>query len=72
MNLLNQPLSWDQYLYGWNPNYNIGGIRSSQAFGSSLREPDFVPNTQTEPQPVVEDGNKTKPNATIKRKPKPE
>ncbi|MFS7987111.1 hypothetical protein Hanom_Chr11g01018531 [Helianthus anomalus] len=45
MNLLNQPLSWDSNLYGRNPNQNMGGIRSSQTFGSAqafglpLREP---------------------------------
>ncbi|MFS7899427.1 hypothetical protein Hanom_Chr00s057741g01783661 [Helianthus anomalus] len=35
MNLLNQPLSWDPDLYGWNPNQNTDGMRSSQAFGSA-------------------------------------
>ncbi|MFS8033770.1 hypothetical protein Hanom_Chr17g01573461 [Helianthus anomalus] len=39
MNLLNQPLSWDPNLYGWNPNHNMGVIGSSQAFGSPLRDP---------------------------------
>ncbi|MFS7997608.1 putative No apical meristem-associated domain-containing protein [Helianthus anomalus] len=33
MNLLNQPLSWDPNLYGWNPNQNTDGMGSSQAFG---------------------------------------
>ncbi|MFS8007840.1 hypothetical protein Hanom_Chr14g01265681 [Helianthus anomalus] len=66
MCLLNQPLSWEPNLYGWNPNHNMGGIGSFQAFGSAqtfgspLREPDFVPDTQ----PVVEEvqQNKTKRN----------
>ncbi|MFS7994418.1 hypothetical protein Hanom_Chr12g01105871 [Helianthus anomalus] len=66
MNLLNQPLSGDLNLYGWNPNHNMGGIGSPQgfssarAFDSSLREPDFVPDTQ----PVVDEAqqNKTKRN----------
>ncbi|XP_021990973.1 uncharacterized protein LOC110887708 [Helianthus annuus] len=54
MNLLNQPLSWDPNLYGWNPNQNTDGMGSSQAFGSAqafgspLREPDVVPETQPE------------------------
>ncbi|XP_035830167.1 glutathione S-transferase T3-like [Helianthus annuus] len=54
MNLLNQPLSWDPNLYGWNPNQNTDGMGSSQAFGSaqafgsSLHEPDVVPETQPE------------------------
>ncbi|MFS7902771.1 hypothetical protein Hanom_Chr01g00015201 [Helianthus anomalus] len=26
MNLLNQPLSWDPNLYGWNPNQNMDGM----------------------------------------------
>ncbi|KAJ0812131.1 putative glutathione transferase [Helianthus annuus] len=52
MNLLNQPLSWDPNLYGWNPNQNTDGMGSSQAFGSAqafgspLHEPDVVPKTQ--------------------------
>ncbi|XP_022024419.1 uncharacterized protein LOC110924736 [Helianthus annuus] len=54
MNLLNQPLSWDPNLYGWNPNQNTDGMGSSQAFGSAqafgspLHEPDVVPETQPE------------------------
>ncbi|XP_035841363.1 uncharacterized protein LOC110916467 [Helianthus annuus] len=54
MNLLNQPLSWDPNLYGWNPSQNTDGMGSSQAFGSAqafgspLREPDVVPETQPE------------------------
>ncbi|XP_022032816.1 uncharacterized protein LOC110933925 [Helianthus annuus] len=54
MNLLNQPLSWDPNLYGWNPNQNTDGMGSSQAFGSDqafgspLHEPDVVPETQPE------------------------
>ncbi|KAJ0428795.1 hypothetical protein HanRHA438_Chr17g0807591 [Helianthus annuus] len=48
MNLLNQPLSWDPNLYGWNPNQNTDGMGSAQAFGSPLHEPDVVPETQPE------------------------
>ncbi|XP_022032055.1 uncharacterized protein LOC110933125 [Helianthus annuus] len=54
MNLLNQPLSWDPNLYGWNPSQNMDGMGSSQAFGSAqafgspLHEPDVVPETQPE------------------------
>ncbi|XP_021986997.1 uncharacterized protein LOC110883587 [Helianthus annuus] len=54
MNLLNQPLSWDPNLYGWNPSQNTDGMGSSQAFGSAqafgspLHEPDVVPETQPE------------------------
>ncbi|KAM0018177.1 putative glutathione transferase [Helianthus debilis subsp. tardiflorus] len=54
MNLLNQPLTWDPNLYGWNPNQNTDGMGSSQAFGSAqafgspLHEPDVVPGTQPE------------------------
>ncbi|XP_021988656.1 uncharacterized protein LOC110885283 [Helianthus annuus] len=54
MNLLNQPLSWDPNLYGWNLNQNTDGMGSSQAFGSAqafgspLHEPDVVPETQPE------------------------
>ncbi|KAF5801844.1 putative No apical meristem-associated domain-containing protein [Helianthus annuus] len=54
MNLLNQPLSWDPNLYGWNPSQNMDGLGlsqafgSAQAFGSPLHEPDVVPETQPE------------------------
>ncbi|MFS7968810.1 hypothetical protein Hanom_Chr09g00801891 [Helianthus anomalus] len=60
MNLLNQSLSWDPNLYCWNPNYNMGGIGSSQAFGSPLRELGFIPGTQTEPQTVIEEAKQNK------------
>ncbi|MFS8009100.1 hypothetical protein Hanom_Chr14g01280541 [Helianthus anomalus] len=30
INLLNQPLSWDPNLYGWNPNQNTDGMGPSQ------------------------------------------
>ncbi|MFS7926766.1 hypothetical protein Hanom_Chr04g00300981 [Helianthus anomalus] len=52
MNLLNQLLSWDPNLYGWNPNQNMDGMGSSQAFGltqtfgSLLHDPEVVPETQ--------------------------
>ncbi|MFS8024574.1 hypothetical protein Hanom_Chr16g01464811 [Helianthus anomalus] len=45
MNLLNQPLPLDPNLCGWNPNHNMGGFGSTQAFGSPQGEPDFVPET---------------------------
>ncbi|MFS7955899.1 hypothetical protein Hanom_Chr07g00648171 [Helianthus anomalus] len=35
MNLLNQPISWDPNLYGWNPNQNMDGMGPSQVFGSA-------------------------------------
>ncbi|MFS7918255.1 hypothetical protein Hanom_Chr03g00198801 [Helianthus anomalus] len=58
MNLLNQPLSWDPNLYVWNPNQNIRGFaNASQLFGSTQSEPYFVPETQTETQPKIEETN---------------
>ncbi|MFS7988182.1 hypothetical protein Hanom_Chr11g01031661 [Helianthus anomalus] len=74
MNLLNQPLTWDPNLYGWNPNQNMDGMgssqafRSAQAFSSPLRDPEVVPETQ----PEVEESKKEKQNAHIKRKRKTE
>ncbi|MFS8022322.1 hypothetical protein Hanom_Chr16g01438121 [Helianthus anomalus] len=74
MNLLNQPLSWDPNLYDWNPNHNMGGFGSSQAFssaqafGSQVCEPDFVPDTQTEPQPLEEKAQKNKTTRSHKKK----
>ncbi|MFS7970970.1 hypothetical protein Hanom_Chr09g00827171 [Helianthus anomalus] len=52
MNLLNQPLSWDPNLYGWNPNQNTDEMGSSQAFGSAqafgspLHDPEVVPDNR--------------------------
>ncbi|MFS7971999.1 hypothetical protein Hanom_Chr09g00839431 [Helianthus anomalus] len=54
MNPLNQPLSWDPNQYAWNPNQNMDGMGSSQAFrlarafGFPLRELEVVPETQSE------------------------
>ncbi|MFS7913131.1 hypothetical protein Hanom_Chr02g00138221 [Helianthus anomalus] len=45
MNQLNQPLSWDPNLYGWNPNKKMDEMRSSQAFGSPPHGPEVVPET---------------------------
>ncbi|MFS7969167.1 hypothetical protein Hanom_Chr09g00805981 [Helianthus anomalus] len=74
MNLLNQPLSWDPNQYGWNPSFNMGGYGSSQVFGSSQNEPDFILEIQTETRTDEEEPEtqQNKPNATneyhIKRK----
>ncbi|MFS7960459.1 hypothetical protein Hanom_Chr08g00703391 [Helianthus anomalus] len=69
MNLLNQPLSWDPNQCGLNPNFNMGGYGSSQAFGSSQNEPDFVPETRTKTQSNEEEPetqlNKTKCNKRV-------
>ncbi|MFS7917491.1 hypothetical protein Hanom_Chr03g00189661 [Helianthus anomalus] len=70
MNLLNQPLSLDPNLYGWNPNQNMDGMGSSQAFGSAqafsfpLHEPEDVP----ESQPKVAETQKGKGKRTHKKK----
>ncbi|KAJ0890123.1 hypothetical protein HanRHA438_Chr09g0420231 [Helianthus annuus] len=72
MNLLNQPLSWDPNLYGWNRNQNTDGMGSSQAFGSAqafgspLHEPEVVPETQ----PEVTKTQKGKGKQTHKKKAK--
>ncbi|XP_021985354.1 uncharacterized protein LOC110881385 [Helianthus annuus] len=73
MNLLNQPLSWDPNLYGWNPNQNMDGMGSSQAFGSAqafgspLHEPDVVPETQPEVPDTQPETQKGKGKAKAKR-----
>ncbi|MFS7922363.1 hypothetical protein Hanom_Chr03g00248221 [Helianthus anomalus] len=66
INLLNQPVSWDPNLYGWNTNHNMGGIGSSQVFGSPLSKPDFVSDTQ----PVGQEAQKNKTECNHKQKTK--
>ncbi|KAM0064251.1 putative glutathione transferase [Helianthus debilis subsp. tardiflorus] len=74
MNLLNQPLSWDPNLYGWNPSQNMDGMGSSQAigsaqaFGSPLHEHDVVPETQPEVPDTQPETQKGKGKRAHKKK----
>ncbi|KAJ0442110.1 hypothetical protein HanIR_Chr16g0805471 [Helianthus annuus] len=66
MNILNQPITREPNQYSWNPNLNMVGYDSSQGFGSSQSESDFVPETQLDEEPKTQ--TKTPSNQTKQNK----